>query len=63
MKRACHICGEEHDENWMVPIQTSRVRWVCWRCYKSGQYQVLTSRAIHAWDDEQTKYKQKRGYK
>ena len=34
MRQVCCICGEEDDEFFMYRIQTSRVRWMCSRCYK-----------------------------
>ena len=59
MKHACHICGEEHDLYDMVPIQVSRVRWLCWRCYKNGQYQVGHSQATNAWNEARTQWRRK----
>lgn len=34
MNQTCCICGEEDEELFMFRIQTSRVRWMCSRCYK-----------------------------
>lgn len=41
MRQVCCICGEEDDELFMYPIQTSRVRWMCSRCYKVASSEVL----------------------
>ena len=41
MRQVCCICGEEDDELFMYPIQTSRVRWMCGKCYKNANDEVL----------------------
>ena len=36
MLRKCSNCGTEEDENKMVPLNTGRVQYLCWSCYKLG---------------------------
>ena len=59
MIRECAVCKELFDEFDMVPVQTSRVQWLCWRCYKSGHYQVGHSQAFRAWNEARTQWKRK----
>lgn len=49
MNQKCCICGQEHDERWMIPYQTSRVQWMCWKCFKLGQFEVGQSEVRRAY--------------
>ena len=46
MKQVCSICGEEDDELFMFRIQTSRVQWMCDRCYKMALREVDQSEVM-----------------
>ena len=59
MKHECYICGEEHNEIDMMPVNYGRVRWLCWACWKNGQYQVAKNEIRRA--TAINKAKQKRG--
>ena len=37
MKRECAICHREFDEHDMETVNTGRVHWLCWTCWKAGQ--------------------------
>lgn len=38
MKRICEICGEEHEEAWMMSYYSGVSRhWLCWPCWKQSQ--------------------------
>ena len=36
MNAKCKICGTEEDINKMISINTGRVQYLCWKCYKIG---------------------------
>lgn len=40
MKRECAICHKEFDEHDMETVNTGRVQWLCWECYRHGHGQV-----------------------
>lgn len=40
MKCNCYNCGEEFEQTDMMPIFTGRSHWLCWKCYKKGQYEA-----------------------
>lgn len=46
MKQTCCICGAEDDESFMERIQSSRVQWLCIRCYRLGVREVALSEAM-----------------
>lgn len=46
MRQICSICGEEDDEFFMVRIQTSRVQWMCDRCYREASREVERSEVM-----------------
>ena len=46
MKQICSICGEEDDEYFMFRIQTSRVQWMCDRCYRNASREVTLSEVM-----------------
>ena len=42
MKHECEMCGEIHDENWMMSYNSGRkTHWVCWSCWKAGQGEAV----------------------
>lgn len=44
MKRTCEICGEIHDEVWMMSYNSGRsTHWFCWSCWKLGQGEAASN--------------------
>lgn len=43
-KKKCELCGLEADEHWMMSFNPGTgLKWLCWDCYKQGQYEVAKS--------------------
>jgi len=39
--RECEICGEFHDDRWMMSFNSGRkTHWLCWSCFKQSQYEA-----------------------
>lgn len=36
----CYICGDDYKQTDMAPINTGRVHYICWACYKRGHAQA-----------------------
>lgn len=46
-KRICDSCGCEADEYWMMTYNPGTgLKWVCWDCYKQGQYEAAKCEVI-----------------
>ena len=44
MIRTCEICGEQHDEVWMMSYNSGRKEhWLCWTCWKQGQGEAASN--------------------
>lgn len=43
-KKKCELCGLEADEHWMMSFNPGTgLKWLCWDCYKQGQYEANKS--------------------
>ena len=43
MTRTCCICGGTDDEMFMKSINTGRLKWMCDKCYKMANIEVVCS--------------------
>ena len=46
MKRTCCICGGTDDELFMKSINTGRLKWMCMKCYKTANIEVVSSAGV-----------------
>lgn len=50
MKRKCDICGTEHSEWDMQPMNTGRkTEWWCWDCYQNADREATQSDLIRGY--------------
>lgn len=43
MLRKCSNCGTELEESGMEQINTGRIQYICWDCYKKGHGEAATA--------------------